>query len=186
MCLQVASIMGFAFAAARAISREREARTLPVLLTTPWEDREIIAAKAQAVFWLGLPLLAAALASLSFSSLVLIKFAGRIGWALALCAAGLYLTCTPGIVFFVIGLGLYCGVRLKTAGAAAGAVSVVVVPGLIAQAFLAVELIRRSAPGFKGIWRPACVWAICAALVCGGAGWVLLRLASRRLRRDVF
>ncbi len=179
-------IMGLAVAAAGAISREREARTLPVLLTIPWEDREIVRDEAIAVWRRGLFFLA----PLSvFTSLLLITamvFVTRATAHAILWGAGLYLVSLLGIVPFLVGLGLYLGVRLKTIAGAAACMFVLLFVLILAGSARALSVLRGGSLAVPQGWLVLSVVTILAALALAGAGWILLWAASRRLRRNVF
>ncbi len=179
-------IMGLAVAAAGAISREREARTLPVLLTIPWEDREIVRDEAIAVWRRGLFFLA----PLSvFTSLLLITamvFVTRATAHAILWGAGLYLVSLLGIVPFLVGLGLYLGVRLKTIAGAAACMFVLLFVLILAGSARALSVLRGGSLAVPQGWLVLSVVTILAAFALAGAGWILLRAASRRLRRNVF
>ncbi len=179
-------IMGLAVAAAGAISREREARTLPVLLTIPWEDREIVRDEAIAVWRRGLFFLA----PLSvFTSLLLITamvFVTRATAHAILWGAGLYLVSLLGIVPFLVGLGLYLGVRLKTIAGAAACMFVLLFVLILAGSARALSVLRGGSLAVPQGWLVLSVVTILAALALAGAGWILLWAASCRLRRNVF
>jgi len=179
-------IMGLAMAAAGAISREREARTLPVLLTIPWEDREIVRDEAIAVLRRGLFLLV----PLSVFTLLLLitalAFVTRATAHAILWGTGLYLIGLLGIVPFLVGSGLYLGARLKTIAGAVACMFVLLFGLILAGAAQAISVLRRGSLAVPEGWLAASVVTILAAFALAGAGWVLLWAASRRLRRNVF
>jgi ABC-type transport system involved in multi-copper enzyme maturation permease subunit len=179
-------IMGFAVAAAGAISREREARTLPVLLTIPWDDREIVRDEALAVLGRGLFFLAP-LSVLSFLSLIaLTEFKPKVTALAIFWGAGLYVTGLLGMVPFLVGLGLYCSVRFKTIAGASVCMFVLLFGLILAGGATIIPVVRRGSLVGPQRWLTVSVLTILVALALAGAGWILLRAASRRLRGNVF
>jgi hypothetical protein len=179
-------IMGLAVAAAGAISREREARTLPVLLTIPWEDREIVRDEAIAVWRRGLFLLAPLSVSTSLLLITALAFVTRATAHAILWGAGLYLIGLLGVVPFLVGLGLYLGVRSKTIVGAVACMFVLLLGLILAGSARALWVLRRGSLAVPQRWLVVSILTILAALALAGAGWVLLWAASRRLRRNVF
>jgi ABC-type transport system involved in multi-copper enzyme maturation permease subunit len=179
-------IVGLAVMAAGAITREREARTLPILLTIPWDDREIVRDEAIAVLRRGLfffvPLSALSLVLL----IVMMEFMSRAAALTLLRGVGLYLVSLLGIAPFLVGLGLYGSVRLKTA-AGASVCMFVLFFGLILGGWVAfVPALRRGSLGAPPTWQTVSFLTAFAALALAGVGLVLLRAASRRLRCNIF
>ncbi len=189
--LHVGAAVALSGAAATMIPKEREARTLPVLLATPLEDGRIVRDKALAVLRQGLPSLVLLFVFLLFSSAGVVASApNKVRPLLLVYGAGLYLGLylvgLLGILPLLAGLGLYCGVRLKTAAVARGYTFAVVLLGATVFCFGSIALIysivRRSAPA----WLMLCLVVLGTAVACAGAGLILLRAAARRLRRNVF
>jgi ABC-type transport system involved in multi-copper enzyme maturation permease subunit len=179
-------VMGLAAGAAGAISKEREARTLPVLLTIPWDDRQIVREEAIAALRRGHFFLAPLAVLTSLSLIALMEFTTRITPLALLGSAGLYLIGLLGMVPFLIGLGLYLSVRLKTIAGASVWMFVLLFGLILAGAALVFPVVRRGSLGGPQKWLTAYVLTILAALALTGAGLILLRAASRRLRRSVF
>jgi len=179
-------IMGLAVAAAGAISREREARTLPVLLTIPWDDREIVRDEAIAVLRRGLFFLAPLSVFTSLLLITALAFVTRATAHAILWGAGLYLIGLLGIVPFLVGLGLYLGVRSKTIAGAAACMFVLLFGLILAGAATVIPVFRRGSLAMPQRWLAASVVTTLAAFALAGAGWILLWAATRRLRRNVF
>jgi len=184
--IHVGTFLGFSMAAAKGISSEREARTLPVLLTAPLEDREIVRDKAKAVFRQGL--LVQVPTSILFLLLLLLLAAvtKRIGPLTVVVGAGLYLAGLLGAVSFFIGLGLYCSARLRTTVAATGCMSLVFLGLVVLGLVVGTNLLRPIRMSGPEIWLTAFVPASLAALVGAGIGQGFVRAAARRLRHNVF
>ena len=178
--------MGLAVAAAGAISREREARTLPVLLTIPWDDREIVRDEAIAVLRRGLFFLAPLSVFTSLLLITALAFVTRATAHAILWGAGLYLIGLLGIVPFLVGLGLYLGVRSKTIAGAAACMFVLLFGLILAGAATVIPVFRRGSLAMPQRWLAASVVTTLAAFALAGAGWILLWAATRRLRRNVF
>ena len=182
--------LGLAFAAAmnaaRAIAKEREARTLPLLLTTPLDDREIIRGKAIAVVRGGLPFLVAC--SVPFLLLLLVVRESPAGadWLAVLYGAGLCVVGLLGIVPFLIGLGLYCSVRLKTVAAATSCMMVLCLSLIPAGGLILIPVVRRWIMGNSQMWLIASAFTLVAAFIVAVAGLLFLWAAARRLRCSVF
>ena len=179
-------IMGLAGAAAGAISRHREARTLPILLTIPWEDREVVRDEVRAVLRRGLFFLAPLSVLTVLSLTVLMMFMPRVTARAILWGTGLYLIGLLGLVPFLIGLGLYLSVRLKTIAGASACMFVLLFGLILAGAATVIPVLRRGSLGVPPRWLTVSALTVLAALALAGAGWILLQAASRRLRRNIF
>ena len=185
LILHAGPILGFSMTAAKGIASEREARTLPVLLTAPVEDAEIVRDKARAAFWQGL-LVLAPMSVLFFLLLILLAEVTKgIGPLTVAGSAGLYLMTLLGIVPFVIGLGLYCSVRLQTGTAASGCMSLLFL-GLVALCLIGASLTRPMRMSRPQMWLTAMVLVLLVAPAGAGLGLGFLRAAARRLRTRVF
>jgi len=182
--VHLGAILGFSMTAARGISSEREARTLPVLLTAPLENREIVRNKARAAFRQGLLVLVPM--SVLFLLLLILLAAVTKRWdpLAVVLSAGLYFVGLLGIVPFFIGLGLYCSVRLRTTASAAGCMSLVFL-GLAVLGVMGMSLLRLRTswlPMPLTVFAPASL----VALAGTGIGQGFLHAAARRLRDNVF
>jgi ABC-type transport system involved in multi-copper enzyme maturation permease subunit len=183
--LYLAFLVRLATGAAGGIAGEREARTLSVLLATPLEDREIVNGKALAALYRSLPLLVPVpllclLASWSDA-------ASRTGTLESVGEAGLHLLSLAALVLFVLGLGLYFSVRLKTT-AAAVVTTVAVCFGLTSCTCNVGSLTLGLAAALAGhggkTWGAGLLPAAISALVFGWAGLSFLHAATDRLRGD--
>jgi ABC-2 type transport system permease protein len=173
---------------AGSITTEKEARTWPILLTTPLADSEIVRGKGVAAFRRNLLLILAyfGLICLSYFGL---RNLGRDDWFTHMLRSLVLSACSiVGAVLFVIGSGVYFGVRLKTTIAAVAA-TIGLYLGItyfICGMFNPLRLLAYRSLGRHG---PSWVFyaiPVISALIQGGIGVVFVRLAIRRLRRDVF
>ncbi len=185
-------VIGLAVGAAGAVAKEKEARTWPILLTTPLEDREIIKGKAMGVFRRNLPLL------LPMPVLYLLLFpfgpshsrtlSELLTWALVL-VWGL-----AGTAFFLLGTGLYFSTRCKTTGAAVVAtLAVYYAPqlffcGILSPVFVLSSGMLASMAGRAGssVALAAVLISIAPTMIYMGLGLLFMRLAIGRVRRDIF
>lgn len=190
--VQLLFLVDVGVAAAGAISKEREARTWPILLATPLEAREIIWGKAVGAFRRNLPLLAP-LPLLYLFTFVWGPAEGRSPWPSALAACVLVGSLAISTVF-LLGAGLYFSVRLKTTTAAvvttliAYVGSKFVLYGFVSPVIaLTAGLLHSIGVPEDGVMSAAIVatGGVSAAVYVGG-GLLFLYLASRRVRRDIF
>ena len=175
---------------AGSVTMEKEARTWPILLTTPLGDNEIIRGKAIAAFRRNMPLILIYFGLLCIRD-IQIQFAG-----LRRGDVFLYLLCSPvfsacsimGSVFFVIGSGLYFGVRLKSTTTAVAATAVLYfgVVYLFCGMFNPVRFLiyRMGMPG--GLPWLFYIVPFVIALIKTGIGLSFAKRATYRLRRDIF
>jgi ABC-type transport system involved in multi-copper enzyme maturation permease subunit len=182
----------FAVLSAGSIVAEKEARTWPVLLATPLEDKEIVLGKAIAAFRRNIPLLLLYLLLLCVQYIRVYSFGlGNIGGIDRLLQILIYLVLTiVSIVcslIFVIGSGLYFGVRLKntTAAVAATVGLYLVITYLLCGMFnpLRILLFRMVSRG--GPWAYN-VMNFAFMLIKGVIGLSLAKRAVRRLRCNIF
>jgi ABC-type transport system involved in multi-copper enzyme maturation permease subunit len=173
---------------AGSITVEKEARTWPILLATPLEDKEIVRGKAIAAFRRNLPLL------LLYFVLICILFMtarGLSAHATFLQIVGRLLFSVfsiVGPVLFVIGAGLYFGVRCRTTSAAVAATvgSYLAVQYIFGIAFTAFSwLVLRVALGGGSPWIPYATSTI-HGLFLVLTGLLLERRAARQVRRKIF
>lgn len=190
--LQLIFVIDLVVGAAGAVTKEREARTWPILLTMPLEDGEIVKGKAVGVFRRNLPLL---LPLLVLYPLVFLlgpfdaKTVPQLaGWAILLC-------CNLGsTAMLLLGVGLYFSARLKTTTAAVMATfAVYLAPKFLFCGFLS-PLLTLSA-GMMGVMTGRngssailgmLLIGVAPAVVYVGIGLLFMRLAVRRVRRDIF
>jgi len=189
---QLLFIVRLAASAGGAITREKEARTWPLLLATPLESKEIVRGKAVGVFrWnlcLLIPCCLLYLLGFAFSPadvrdlVMLVVFAGTFALGMT------------GSILFLLGLGLYLSVRLKTTTAAVAAtLGLYVAPRLFCcggwgPLFLwsGRALGPTGGPGYVGLLIMPLLAALGSATIYGGLGCLFARAAVGRLRRNVF
>lgn len=191
--VQLLFLVDVGVAAAGAISKEREARTWPILLATPLEAREIIWGKAVGAFRRNLPLLAP-LPLLYLFAFVWGPVAERSPWPSALAACVLVGSLAITTVF-VLGAGLYFSVRLKTTTTAAVVTTLIAYVGskFVLYGFagpvvaLTAGLLQAIGLPESGVMSAAIVaTGVVSAVVYVGGGLLFLYLAARRVRRDIF
>jgi uncharacterized membrane protein len=176
--------------AATTIAREKEARTWPLLLGTTLDDRQIIRGKALAVLWRNLPLwLAIAVSTVAFFILMIISARARSGgrsFFYCFYILGGLITVVAHVVF-LIGIGLYFSVRLKSATAAVIATIGSVLGLFIAQRFLLPLVIRAVMMGIMGSWYGGItLFYVVPSALRLGIGLLLIWRARCRLRRNIF
>ena len=189
---QVLVTVRLAASAAGAITREKEARTWPILLATPLENREIVRGKAMGALRRNLSLILLAL--LLYVPVYMaspMRGIGPLQWLLAMSRLA---TGWIGTAAFLVGLGVYLSARLKTTTAAVAS-TLGVYFGLkffccgafSPLLFLAPGMFGRGAPasGFGGLLLPQLMTVVYTATYVT-AGLLLMRAAVRRVRRDVF
>jgi ABC-type transport system involved in multi-copper enzyme maturation permease subunit len=173
---------------AGSITTEKEAQTWPILLTTPLADSEIVRGKAVAAFRRNIPLILAYFGLLCLSYIGLSTL-GRGDWLVHTLRSLVLSACSiVGSVFFVIGSGIYFGVRLKTTIVAVAA-TIGLYLGMTyflcgmfnPLRLLAYRSIGRHGPSYVFYSIP-----VIYALIQAGIGIAFARLAIHRLRRNVF
>jgi ABC-type transport system involved in multi-copper enzyme maturation permease subunit len=173
---------------AGSITVEKEARTWPVLLATPLEDKEIVRGKAIAALRRNIPLL---LLYFALLCIVCIRVGSLRRDNMLSETLGMLLLMTldlVGSVLFLIGIGSYFGVRLRTTTAAVAATvgSYLTMKYLFSTMLsLFSGLFFRAALGGGTIWIRHAT-SIIYSLTLGGIGLFLTHRAVRRLRRDIF
>ncbi|MGB2865074.1 MAG: ABC transporter permease subunit [Sedimentisphaerales bacterium] len=167
---------------AGGITIEKEARTWPVLLATPLEDKDIVRGQAIAAFRRNVPLL---LMYFILFSITYFKMAGIT--SIPTIALNMLLSLASSVLF-VIGSGLYFGTRFRTTTTAVAATI-----GLhLAITFLFCGAFNPLNSFFyTAVFRRGGQWlyfgvTIVRSLTIGGAGLSFARCARRRLRRDIF
>lgn len=190
--LYLVVMIRLAVLSAGSITIEKEARTLPILLATPLDDKEIIRGKAIAAFRRNIPLLLLyfVLLCIFYIRVGMLEMSLHLLISLIFAALGLL-----GSILFVIGSGLYFGVRLRTTTAAVAATvgSYLAMKYLLCGMFnplriLFYTMVIRS----YGATNPGIIhWAsfamtIIFGLMQAGIGLFLARRAVRRLRHNIF
>jgi ABC-type transport system involved in multi-copper enzyme maturation permease subunit len=172
---------------AGSIAAEKEARTWPVLLATPLEDKEIVWGKAIAafrrnifLFLLYLILLCARHIRLGFGG-----GRGPLNFLLSLTLIVSSIICS---ILFVIGSGVYLGVRLKTTTSAVVAtvglylVMTYLFCGIFNPFYI---LLIRTVIARAGLWSYHVTY-LTFTFIQGAMGFSLARRAVRRLRYEIF
>jgi ABC-2 type transport system permease protein len=181
------AMIRMAMFSAGSIAFEKEARTWSVLLTTPLEDREIVRGKAIAAFRRNYPIL------LLYIILLCILFF-RIAGIRSIIGVVFNLLSIASSVLFVIGSGLYFGVRLKTATSAITATigTYIILTYILCGMFnplriLLYSAIFRAGPNYNFfVQLLSFATSIIPTIALGGIGIFLERRAVRQLRRNIF
>ncbi|GAI87624.1 unnamed protein product, partial [marine sediment metagenome] len=178
---------------AASITAEKEAGTWPILLATPLDDKEIVRGKAIAAFRRNVPLLLLLILLQVVLYLGIFLFAGMTFFSVFYVI--IYVIGLAGTVVFVIGLGLYFGVRLKSTNAAvASTVGIYigvelfgrrVFTTLLYSIFLA-ALYRQPGAGAVLMWVIPIAVTFAPTCVCLGVGLLAAQRARCRLRRSIF
>jgi ABC-2 type transport system permease protein len=178
--LQLLLVIDLAVAAGGAITREKEGRTWPILLATPLSSRQIVKGKALGAFHKNLPLLA----SLG-GTYLLVALLGPVHQSGLVFTVALSLV---GMVLFLLGVGLYLSVRLRTTTAAVAAtLGLYFVPKLFCCGGFGSALFLATGPRMGGpSLLSLLVISVIPVLAYVIAGLLCLRAATRRLRRNVF
>lgn len=173
---------------AGSLTMEKEARTWPILLTTPLADSEIVRGKAIAAFRRNMLLILMYFGLLCLSY-IFFRRPGRDDWLVhTLCSLVMSACNIAGTVLFVIGSGLYFGARLKTTTTAVAATIglyfgvTYLLCGLSNPARI---LFYRSISHQNLPWMVYAI-PIILALIKAGFGGVFARRAVGRLRRNIF
>jgi hypothetical protein len=192
--LYLAIMLRVAVLAAGAVASEKEARTLPLLLTTTLDDRSIARDKAVAVLYRNAPLIVVYLL-LYLGFIVRLQTQGRLAMAnlivLPITALMMGLSSLASVLF-IIGSGVYFGSRLRTTTATlAGTVGlflgvhIVLVFGQRLLWFTVFRSLLTNSRGFvlQFFWMvPSVLFTVCQAV----AGIILSRRAAGRLRTNLF
>ncbi len=174
------AMLRLAVFSAGGIAGEKESRTWPIFLATPLEDRRIIRDKAIAAFRRCFPLLLL----YCVSTIIFLIRINNPKSLITLPAAIL------GSILFMIGLGLYFGVRFRTSNAAIAATigSFIVLEflfGIVFNIFFTRLIVARiSGPG--GMVWISLITTIIQRIILGGIGIFFMLLAVRRMRHDIF
>ena len=173
-----------AVTAAGAITREKEARTWPILLATPLDNREIVKGKAVAALQRNVALL------LPLSVLYLLVPSLGPGF-MSMVQSSLYLlsmyVSLAGATVFLLGLGLYLSTRLKTTAAAVVAtLALYFVPKFLSSHLLVPWFVLKGPKVLPGVRGAMLAMAFAFPVVFAGIGVSCLGAAVRRLRRNVF
>lgn len=195
VCAGAAHVVTLLFAldvttsAAGAIPREKEARTWPILLTTPLDNGQIVWGKAVAAIRRSLPLLVVLLI-LALTALLLSPRDTR-PYQSELHAVGTSMVGLAGALVFLIGLGLYVGTRVRTATMAVVATLGIYLGTQMVIGFLFLLVAVPVGHSSRSVIanRPfllSIVSVVVPAMLYAGAGLLLAQGAAVRLRRSVF
>jgi len=178
--LQLAFVICLAVSTAGAITREKEARTWPVLLTTPLSNRQIIDGKAEGALQRNLPFLVQLLV-LYLALLPSCPTSIDAGELFVFGVIGL-----AGTTVFLLGVGLYVSMRVgSTAAAVVWTLSLYFVPRLLYWSALGSSILMSGARGGTKLVGFVILSAM-PAPVYVGIGLLCMRAATRRLRCNVF
>ena len=181
--LQWLFIIRLGVAAAGSITREKQAHTWAILLTTPLDEGEILIAKAGDALRRTLALL------VPLVSLYWLAFVSGIPWQQDLPDLVLHVAVPvihlAGTIVLLLGTGLSAGIHCRTA---TGAIAMVLgsyfclafVASPLFAGVLGVPVPARGAHGYD-----AAMPGLLVAYVYGGLGSYLLLNAARELRRNV-
>jgi len=183
--------------AAASIAREKESRSLAVLLTTPLTSGKIVIAKAKAAAIRNLPLWALMMLSTTLFMIIILcsQFSrGGLGFVVQYSIYWLIsFISIPVYIFFATGTGLYCGAKFKNQSTAViGFVIIALglfVIGYVMQSVSTLILAKFLSPGmfssFYGIFYnvtrmmfPLAIYSV--------TGIVLLRKTIKNLRKYAF
>jgi len=190
MGLSLVVFIRLAVASAGSITVEKEAGSWPILLTTPLDDKAIVRGKAVAAFRGNMKLLLLLMLLYTALFVVLMLSSGMAFYFfLYIFMYALDLACTA---VFVIGVGLYLGVRMKSTNAAVAAtvgmyIGVILIGRTMFSYLLVMTIYRWLSPSaLVGMWLvPVMIMAV-PACICAGVGVLAARRARRRLRRNIF
>ncbi len=188
--LYVLFIIHLAASAGAAVTTEREARTWPILLTTPLENRQIIKGKAMGLLRRNLPLLAPLPVLYALGILVTPGLGGAIQrylFSVLIAAVGLV-----GTTIFLLGVGLYLSARLRKTTTAVAATFLLFVGskffccgGLTSVMFRAAVFRPPGQGSLAGLF-PALIVLCIPTIAQMGIGLLCLGAAIGRVRRDIF
>jgi len=190
MGLSLVVFVRLAVAAAASITAEKEAGTWPILLTTTLDDKTIVRGKAIAAFRRNMKLLLLLiLLQTTLFVVLMLSSATTFFWFLYIFIYALDLACTA---VFVIGVGLYLGVRMKSTNAAVAAtvgmyIGIILIGRRMFSSLLLMSVYRwLGTSGLGGMWIAPVMVMVVPACVCAGVGLFAARRARCRLRRNIF
>jgi ABC-type transport system involved in multi-copper enzyme maturation permease subunit len=190
--------------AATSITKEKEARTLPILLGTLLEPKQIIHGKALAALWRNAPawlILAVGQPAFYILMIALQKTQGNSSLVFYIIFAPLGIVANVifliGLIFgplgivanviFLIGLGMYFSTRLKSSTAAVTATIGSLLGFYVIRQFMFTFLFAILGLMMMRNMQVAFIFNPIVSIVFNAViGMVLLRRAKCRLRRDIF
>ncbi len=174
--------------AATSITKEKEARTLPLLLGTLLEPKQIIHGKALAAVWRNAPAWVFLVLGTPVFYILMIALqqiqgtGGLVYYYIILGPLG-----TVANVIFLIGLGMYFSTRLKSSTAAVMATIGSLLGFYVIRQFIFTLLFAIMGAMMRGITQVAFVLNPFVMIVFNAViGMVLLWRAKCRLRLDIF
>ncbi len=187
----MAIMLRVAVHAARAIAGEKEARTLPILLTTPLDDKRIVRDKALAVLYRNVPLLILPLL-LYFGLMISVRALQAQAMIMMLIYVPLVGLSTVASMLFVTGSGVYFGSRLRTTTATLAATVglylafyLVIIFGTRLLFAVVLGVLSQVMPGVLSIVASLSM-SIVPMAFHAVAGIILTRRAAGRLRQNLF
>lgn len=177
--------------AATCITKEKEARTLPILLGTLLEPKQIIHGKALAAVWRNAPAwLILALGTPAFYILMIALQKTQGNGSLDFYYYS-YIIFGPlrivANVIFLIGLGMYFSTRLKSSTAAVMATIGSLLGFYVIRQFIFTFLFAILGVVMMGNMQAAFIFNPIVSIVFNAlVGMILLRQAKYRLRLDIF
>lgn len=176
-------MLRLAISIAGSIAGEKEARTLPILLVTPLEGKDIILSKVKAALMRNISLLALYFVLrffiyFSYSSQGIIRFS-QIIYQIPISAAGIV-----SRVLFIVGCGAYFGVRMKNSMAAVIATMGIFLVEFILNYLFALFFVRLMTPSSVAYYNIASIFVMTA--IYTAAGLYLLRRSIQKLRCNIF
>jgi ABC-type transport system involved in multi-copper enzyme maturation permease subunit len=183
--LQLLFIINVATGSASAITREKEAQTLPILLTVPLSGRAIIRGKALGLLYRNL-LLLAPLPLLLIVGYMLAPRAFRITGGAAATVTLLEIAAASDVVF-VLGLGLCLSVYLRTTTPAVVATFVLYVTSKVFSRLFGGLILMGALRASMGRPDTILLGLVASGLhvvVYGGLGVLLGAVAAAGLRRN--
>lgn len=189
--VSMAIMLRVAVHAARAIAGEKEARTLPILLTTPLDDKRIVRDKALAVLYRNVPLLILPLL-LYFGFLMRVQALQSQMIIMMLIYVPLTGLSTVASMLFITGCGVYFGSRLRTTTATLAATVglylafyLVIIFGTRLLFVVVFGMLSRVMPGILSMVASLSM-SILPVAFHAVAGIVLSQRAAGRLRQNLF
>jgi ABC-type transport system involved in multi-copper enzyme maturation permease subunit len=182
--LQWAFLIRLGLAATGSVTREKEAHTWAVLLATPLDDKEIIQGKALAALRRNLALFIPLL--VIYGLMGSLRPSGAHGLPSWVPWMGAPLVHLIGTALFLIGAGLYAGLRCRTTTAAVAWLFGVYLVLTLLASLLPAGCPNLLPPESGGDVLGSPVGQLVVGCIGGGLGLFALRESVRRLRRHVF
>ncbi len=173
--------LGVTSASASAITQEKEASTWPILLATPLGNGEIVWGKALGSIGRYLPLIGISVA-LGLLALLLGANSSKLQGDHVLLFLGGVIR-SIGTIVFLVGLALCIGIRVKTTAVAVVATFAVYLLARLAWAMVTIPIVVLVGPGYR---VSNVIWMLIQAGVFALMGIIALKIATTRLRRNIF